>query len=119
MCKWSEEPKRIQPILAGPRALMAQMAVAEGMGVPLLALCDQRRGGREAAFARQTAMYLCRLAFDMSLTEIAETFGRDRTTAAYAVRRIEEAREDPEFDRMLGRLETALQRLVREGLADG
>jgi chromosomal replication initiation ATPase DnaA len=96
--------------LAGQQALLAQMAVAEVLGVRLTALCGQERGDVRAAFARQTAMYLCRLAFDMRLNDIAMAFGRDRTTAAHAVRRIEEAREDPEFDRCLAWLEAALQR---------
>lgn len=118
MCKWSAIPKRHLPVLANPRALLAQMAVAEGLAVPLPVLCGESRGGREAAFARQTAMYLCRLVFNMSLTEIADAFGRDRTTAAHAVRRIEEAREDPQFDSTLERLEAALQHLAQEGFGD-
>jgi chromosomal replication initiation ATPase DnaA len=95
---------------AGQQALLAQIAAAEVLGVRLTALCGQERGDVRAAFARQTAMYLCRLVFDMRLSDIAMAFGRDRTTAAYAIRRIEEAREDAEFDRRLAWLEAALRR---------
>ncbi len=94
------------------RALLAQMAVCEVMGVSLVALSAAGRGDRESAFARQTAIYLCRLVFAMTLNEIAQCFGRDRTTVAHAVRRIEEAREDAGFDATLRRLEVSLRRLA-------
>jgi len=99
---------------AGSKALLAQVAVCEVTGVKLAVLCGGERGDRKASFARQIAMYLCRMVFAMTLSEVAESFGRDRTTAAHAVARIEEAREEPEFDRAVTRLEGVLRRLVRE-----
>jgi ATPase involved in DNA replication initiation len=119
MCKWSVLPKRALPVLCGPRVLVVQLAVAEGLGVPLVALSAGGRGDQKAAFARHVAMYLCHLVLAMSLTEIAAAFGRDRTTAAYAVRRIEEAREDFAFDATLARLEAAVLQLSQEGACYG
>lgn len=98
----------------GQQALLAQIAVAEVMGVKLTDLAADRRGDSRAAFARQTAMYLCRLVFFMRLEDIAASFGRDRSTAGHAIRRIEEAREDPALDRRLQWLEDALRRAGRD-----
>jgi chromosomal replication initiation ATPase DnaA len=95
---------------AGQQALLAQMTVSEVLGIRLTALAGQDRGDTRAAQARQIAMYLCRVVYVMRLNDIGLAFGRDRSTAAHAVRRIEEAREDPDFDRRLSWLEAALQR---------
>jgi chromosomal replication initiation ATPase DnaA len=108
MCKWV--PMRALQEVAGQRALLAQITVAEMTGVRLTQLCASLRGGVQAAFARQMAMYLCRVVYGMTLSEIARAFGRDRSTAAHAIRRIEEAREDPEIDRSIAFLEATLQR---------
>jgi chromosomal replication initiation ATPase DnaA len=86
------------------------MAVAEVMGVRLTQLCSEMRGDAKVAFARQTAMYLCHLVFALRASDIATAFGRDRSTAAHAIARIEEARENPEVDRRLYWLEAALRR---------
>jgi len=116
MCKWSAIPKGSAVTLspATARAVLAQILVCETMGVGLAALQAQDRGDRQAALARHIAMYLCRLVFAMRLSEIALSFGRDRTTAAYAVQRIEEARENLVFDAFLCWLEWALLRLACE-----
>ncbi|GAA0548494.1 hypothetical protein GCM10008941_30510 [Rhizomicrobium palustre] len=96
------------------RAVTAQVVVAEVMGVEFTDLCAEIRGGRDAAFARQVAMYLCRLVYEMPLSEIAECFGRDRSTVGHAVQRIEDAREDAEFDEAMAWLEHVVGRLGRE-----
>lgn len=108
MHNWVAASPRLSP--AAEQALLAQMVVAEVTGIRLTALCAGSRGDAGSAFARQMAMYLCHLAFAMSFTAVGQAFGRDRTTAGHAVRRIEEAREDPELDRVLQHLEEALRR---------
>jgi chromosomal replication initiation ATPase DnaA len=112
MCKWRTAPASAMPEIsrAGQQALLVQMAVAEVMGIRLTELCSQTRGDAKVAFARQTAMYLCHAVYAMRVTDIAAVFGRDRSTAAHAIARIEEAREDPETDRRLQWLEAALSR---------
>ncbi len=114
-------PAMLQP--GGARAYLAQMAVCEAFGVHLVALSAEGRGKRRVAFARQTAMYLCRLVFVMRLSEIARCFGRDRTTIAHALSRIEEAREDAAFDAKLRLLEVLLHEIgsadTEERKADG
>lgn len=110
MCKWIVAPSAPCLSFGGQRALLAQMTVAEVTGVALMEICADKRGGSRAAFARQTAMYLCHLVFAMNCADIARAFGRDRTTIRHAVRRIEEAREHPDFDRSLQWLEATLRR---------
>ena len=59
------------------------------------------------AFARQSAMYLAHVAFEIELGEVGRAFGRDRTTAAHACRLIEERRDDRAVDAVLAALELA------------
>jgi len=95
---------------AGRQALLVQMAVAEVTGVELARICGAKRGDSRSALARQTAMYLCHLVFRMNRAQVGVAFGRDRKTVCHALERIEELREDVEFDRMLAWLESSLSR---------
>lgn len=85
-------------------------AVAAAFTVPLGELRASTRRGASVALARQSAMYLAHVALGLSFSEIGRTFGRDRTTAAYACRRIEDRRVDSGLDRTLAELEHALRR---------
>lgn len=66
------------------------------------------RGSPNSALARQIAMYLTHVGFGMSLHRVANAFGRDRSTIAYACHLIEDKRDDAAFDDFLDALETAL-----------
>lgn len=66
--------------------------------------------GREAAFARQVAMYLAHVACGLPLSDVGRLFERDRTTVAHACQIIEDRRDDQVFDRCLAALEAALAR---------
>jgi chromosomal replication initiation ATPase DnaA len=96
------------------QVLLVQMAVAEATGVGLAEIGSDKRGDPRTAFARQMAMYLCHLVFEMSAYKLADAFGRDRTTVRHALHRIEELREDRDLDRMLSWLETMLRRAGRD-----
>lgn len=74
------------------------------------------RGPARIATARQFAIYLARMRLGLSFTDAGRLFRRDRTTAAYACRRIEDMRDDERIDALLDRLE---QRLVRLLEAEG
>lgn len=69
---------------------------------------SEGRGGAEAAFARQVAMYLCYVGFEWSLARVASAFARDRSTVSHACHAIEDRREDSQFDLWMGSLETML-----------
>jgi hypothetical protein len=91
--------------------------VGVALGVGLAEMRRPSRGRAPAAFARQTAMYLAHVHLGLTLERVGEHFGRDRTTVAYACRRIEDSRDKPKFERVLVYLEAALQSW-RRNLAD-
>jgi chromosomal replication initiation ATPase DnaA len=65
-------------------------------------------GCTDIARARQTVMYLARVVLGFTYAEAGRLVGRDRTTAAYACRVIEDLRDDPDFDAKLTALESGL-----------
>jgi len=70
------------------------------------------RGRSRVAFARQVAMYLAHVAFGLTLTTVGRAFRRDRTTVSHACALVEDARDNPEFDRTLELLEAIVKRLA-------
>ena len=66
------------------------------------------RGPRDMVRARQVAMYLSHVGLEMSLSRVAIAFDRDRSTVAHACHRIEEMRDEADFDSWLDRLEEGL-----------
>lgn len=93
----------------GVSARLAATLASYGLGVPVEEILGEGRGSRRTAFARQVAMYLCHVAFERSLARVAQAFGRDRSTVAYACHLIEDRREDPVFDGWIGAMEQALK----------
>ena len=87
---------------------LVQATISHVMGVPLNELCATTRRRPQAAFARQVAMYLCHIVFEIGISEAARAFGRDPSTVTHALRRIEEMREDAEFDNTLTTIEALL-----------
>ena len=67
------------------------------------------RGRASTALARQAAMYLAHVSFGLTLTEVGELFCRDRTTVAHACARIEDRREDQDFDATISMLERSVR----------
>ncbi|GGB68972.1 helix-turn-helix domain-containing protein [Glycocaulis alkaliphilus] len=98
------------------RAQLARQAAAFSLGVPVEAVQATGRGTAEAAQARQVAMYLAHVAFEMSLARVALAFGRDRSTVAHACHKIEDMRDDAGFDARLDDLETSLRAMPSPAL---
>jgi chromosomal replication initiation ATPase DnaA len=71
-------------------------------------LAHVRRGEARVTDARHLAIYLAHVALGHDLTCLASAFGRDRATIRHALRRIEDRRDDPGFDRRVARLEAIL-----------
>jgi chromosomal replication initiation ATPase DnaA len=59
-------------------------------------------------------MYLAHVTLGLPLVHVASRFGRDRSTAAYACRLIEDLRERSAFDAALAALEIAAQAVMEE-----
>ena len=96
---------------------LAVLASASALAVPTVDLCAKRRCSQDVAFARQTAMYLAHVAFSLSYSEVGRGFRRDRTTAAHACRLVEDRRDDPAIDALIGALESACVSLRRRLVA--
>ena len=84
---------------------LAALTTAAAFAIPVGELTANTRRTSYIAFARQSAMYLAHVSFGLSYSEIGRGFGRDRTTAAYACRLVEDRRDDPAVDGVLGSLE--------------
>ena len=66
------------------------------------------RGPRQMVRARQVPMYLTHVGLEMSLSRVAFAFDRDRSTVAHACHRIEEMRDEVDFDTWLETLEKGM-----------
>ena len=61
------------------------------------------------AGARQLAMYLCHVLLGMTMTQVGQFFGRDRTTVAYACAQVEDGRDEGGlWDKRIGALEAEI-----------
>lgn len=87
---------------------LVQATVSHVMGIALSELCAPTRRRPQVAQARQIAMYLCHIVFEIGICDAARAFGRDPSTVTHALRRIEEMRDEPEFDTSLTMIETLL-----------
>jgi chromosomal replication initiation ATPase DnaA len=102
-------PPAASPVFARhPTIAIAVALAAWDRGVDCDAITGGRRGGARVAVARQLAIYLAHVALGHDLTRLASAFGRDRATIRHALRRIEDDRDRPGFDRRVSRLEAAL-----------
>lgn len=54
---------------------------------------------------RQIAMYVTHVTLRLSMRDVGQGFGRDRTTVLYACHQIEDLREQEEFDDIVARVE--------------
>lgn len=54
---------------------------------------------------QQIAMYVCHVALQLTMADIARGFGRDRTTVGYACAKVEDRRDDRAFDDLIGAVE--------------
>jgi chromosomal replication initiation ATPase DnaA len=106
------------PVSAADITLIEQL-VMRAFGIDLPTLISDRRGRAPVAFARQVAIYLSHVHLRMSLTVAARLFRRDRTTAGHACRRVEDRRDDPEVDRRIEAVATALEGLIALGRDGG
>ncbi|WP_105423642.1 helix-turn-helix domain-containing protein [Neorhizobium sp. T25_27] len=63
---------------------------------------------RLSCHVRQIAMYVCHVALQISMSDIGEAFGRDRTTVGHACHVVEDRRDDLAFDEFV----SAVERIV-------
>ena len=94
---------------------MSREMVALTFALPVEAMAGETRGCADVAFARQVAMYLAHTVFGVSQSQVAFRFRRDRSTVRHACALVEDARDDPELNGRLLRLE-ALLGVARDGV---
>ena len=95
----------------GQEIILANMAaslVAIEFGLSTNDLFYPTKGSANLSFARQTAMYLTAIVFNVSLAGVGRAFKRDPSTISHACQLVEDARDDPIFDLRLTAIENAL-----------
>lgn len=92
-------------------AAMVIHLTALAFRLPAQEVAWARRGNPEAVRARHAAMYLMLVVMDLPLARVAVAFARDRSTVSIACSRVEDLREDGDFDRRLTILERCLSGL--------
>jgi chromosomal replication initiation ATPase DnaA len=84
-------------------------AVALATGVAPSDIASTKRASKAAARARQIAIYLAHVNFNWPLIRVAFAFNRDRSTCGYACSRIEDMRENADFDARMSVLEACIK----------
>ncbi|KQT54265.1 hypothetical protein ASG43_01175 [Aureimonas sp. Leaf454] len=84
---------------------MAREIASAVLAVPIEEIARPNRARSDACQARHIAIYLAHVVFQVPLTEIGLGFGRDRTSVAHAIRRVEDDRDGAAFDALVGRME--------------
>ena len=95
-----------------PACELATRLSAAHYEVPQADLLATPRGSRRVSRARHVAIYLAHVTLGLPLAGVALQFGRDRSTAAYACRLVEDMRERPDFDVAVATLEIAAKTLT-------
>ncbi|VAW22438.1 hypothetical protein MNBD_ALPHA11-2492 [hydrothermal vent metagenome] len=91
------------------RASVLVRIVARSFDVTPCEMFHHSRSRAPIAATRQLAMYMMHVVLGRNLTEVGKFFGRDRTTVSHACIRIEDMRDDLEFDERINQLEHAFE----------
>lgn len=68
---------------------------------------------------QQIAMYVCHVALSLPMSDIAQGFGRDRSTVGHACAKVEDRRDDRAFDDLVGTVERVVGAVFAEKAAHG
>ena len=108
---------RIEPQEIGEQdwfAFTARRVVATYYRLSERELAAATRARAEVAFARQVAMYLAHTCYRLSYQEVADAFGRERTTVAHACGVVEDRRDEGSaFEDQLEVLEERLRGIAK------
>lgn len=73
------------------------------------------RSRKPVARVRQIGMYIAHTSLDLTMQQVGDGFGRDRSTVMHACHTIEDLREDDDFDVIVTRAEQTIQAAFRIG----
>jgi hypothetical protein len=79
--------------------------VGEVMGLIGDRVLLRRDRRRLVSHVRQIAMYVCHVALQIPIRDIADAFGLDRSTVSHACHVVEDRRDDPAFDEFVAGIE--------------
>lgn len=99
------EPARLAFADPEGRCRLARDIASAVLDVAPAEIVRPTRSPAPTCHARHVAMYLAHVIFQVPLTAISRSFGRDRTSVAHGIRRIEDLRDDAVFDALMARLE--------------
>lgn len=97
---------RLRRVYAEPAAARLLWLVAAETGIAPETLVSGRRGGAEAALARQMLMYLFHTLLGFDVRRAGGLLGRTRSTVEHACALVEDRRDDATFDRQLAQVES-------------
>lgn len=97
------------------RCRAARLLAAAFVHVPPQDL-EGTRGRAPVTLARHVALYVAHVTLGVPRGAVADHFGRDRTSIAYACARMEQRREAPDFDRALSALEDCAAHAIAQGV---
>jgi len=92
------------------RASVLVRIVSRSSGVTPCEMFHHSRSRAPIAATRQLAMYMMHVILGRNLTDVGRFFGRDRTTVSHACIRIEDMRDDLEFDERINHLEQVFEK---------
>ena len=90
-------------------ARLAMEVACDAYNVSIANLTSSSRCRAHVALARQTAMYLAHVVAQLSFSEIAVEFSRNRTTVSHACHLIEDRRDSPMFNMQINVMESILR----------
>jgi chromosomal replication initiation ATPase DnaA len=98
------------------RAIVAEMAAMAGGERPvMLSTLRGPAARRSLVHQRQITMYVAHVVLSLSMTEIGQVFGRDRTTVAHACHVVEDRRDDAAYDAFIAAVERLVIAVFRGG----
>ena len=101
------------PPVADTVCRLSQQLAARAFQVEVGDLRRPSRCRANIALARQAAMYLANVAGEVTFTDVARRFGRDRSTVSHACGLIEDLRDDAGMDAAIDLLSDALRASCR------
>lgn len=105
---------RVLPNATSRTCQLARDVAGAMLDVPADELARAERSRKQVSEARHVGMYLAHIVFQLPFRAVAEGFERHRSTVSYAVRQIEERRDDGRFDELLTQHERRAEALWQE-----
>lgn len=108
----------LQEAEAAEKVAIANELAGLAYGIERGSFAERIRSERRLTEARQLAMYLANVSFGLRFEVIAQAMERDRATVRYGIEKVEDRRENPQFDMLLVALETLIGCLLDKEVSE-